>query len=72
MTEKERFFHNLLLDLHLCRWTGDRERVGAILENIGAYSYAHTNSNIDDPENKEEQAYKQLVERHNKIMLPKS
>lgn len=70
MTEKEKFFHNLLLDLHLCRWTGNREKVGAILENIGAYSYAHTNSNIEDDDDKEERAYQRLVKTHNEIMLP--
>jgi hypothetical protein len=68
MTPKELFFHNMLIDLHTFRWTMNSVAVKAILDNIGAYSYAHTNSNFYDEDDKEEKAYERLVEVHNQIM----
>lgn len=68
MTPKELFFHNMLIDLHTFRWTMNSVAVVAILDNIGAYSYAHTNGNAGDDDDKEEKAYELLVERHNEIM----
>jgi hypothetical protein len=47
MTQKEELsiYRNLLIHLHTCRWTGNNERMVKILDVIGAYSYARTNSN---------------------------
>ena len=46
-TQKEELaiYRELLIHLHTCNWTGHHEKVGKILEAIGAYSYARTNSN---------------------------
>lgn len=66
---KENFFHNLLIDLHTARWLMNGDMVTAILDNIGAYSYAHTNGNIWDEDDKYEKAYERLVKRHKEIML---
>lgn len=68
MTEKELFFKNLLIDFHTSRIKSHNNRVGAILENIGRYSYAHTSEDISNNPCKLEKAYKALVERHKQIM----
>ena len=49
MTEKEELllYRRLLIHLHTCRWTGHNDRVNEILDTIGDYSYARTNSNGD-------------------------
>ena len=48
-TQKEelRIYRELLIDLHTARWTGHDKRVLELLDLIGAYSYARTNSNGD-------------------------
>ena len=38
---------NVLVSLHTARWTMNEKRVIKILDAIGSYSYAHTNSNGD-------------------------
>jgi hypothetical protein len=68
MTKKEKFFHNLLIDLHTARWTLNGDMVNAILDNIGGYSYAHTNGNVWDEDDKYDKAYERFVEKHNEIM----
>jgi hypothetical protein len=68
MTDKEKFFHSMLIDLHTFRWTGNGDAVMAVLDNIGGYSYAHTNGNVWDEDDKYDKAYDRLVENHNKII----
>jgi len=38
---------SVLVSLHTARWTMNEKRVIEILDAIGSYSYAHTNSNGD-------------------------
>jgi len=66
--EKVNFFHNMLIDLHTFRWTGDGEKVMRVLEVIGGYSYAHTNSNVYDDDDKSERAYERLVSAIDEIV----
>ena len=49
MDEKEelQLYRRLLIHLHTCRWTGHIDKVNEILDAIGDYSYARTNSNGD-------------------------
>lgn len=42
--EELRIYRDLLITLHTCRWTGNNEKVVKILDKIGYYSYARTNS----------------------------
>lgn len=58
----------MLIDLHTFRWLGNGDGVRAIMDNIGAYSYAHTNSNEWDEDDKYDRAYASLVARHGEIM----
>ena len=46
-TQKEelKIYRDILIHLHTCRWTGHHESVVKILDRIGEYSYARTNSN---------------------------
>lgn len=48
-TEKEELliYRRLLIRLHTARWTGHDELVEDLLNRIGEYSYARTNSNGD-------------------------
>lgn len=50
MTDKEELniYRNLLIRLHTCRWTGNMPAFWSLIEKIGAYSYARTNSNGDE------------------------
>jgi hypothetical protein len=50
MESKQSFFHGLLISLHTARWTGNSEHFGKLMDMIGGYSYAHTNSNLWDDE----------------------
>ena len=61
MDEKEELaiYRNLLINLHTARWCGNNDRVIKILDAIGSYSYARTNSNGDD-EREEKQQLKTL------------
>lgn len=47
ISEKYNILHNVLINLHTARWTMNEARVKQILDAIGSYSYAHTNSNGD-------------------------
>ena len=49
LTQKEelKLYRRLLIHLHTCRWTGHHDKVVEILDAIGKYSYARTNSNGD-------------------------
>ena len=38
-------YRRLLIRLHTARWTGNAELVNKLLNRIGEYSYARTNSN---------------------------
>lgn len=66
--EKVNFFHNMLIDLHTFRWTGDGEKVKRVLDAIGGYSYTHTNGNFYDDEDKYDRAYERLVSTINEIV----
>lgn len=51
MTDKEklRFYDSLMIYIHTANWTGDRNKnLPRIMKAIGAFSYAHTNSNAGD------------------------
>jgi hypothetical protein len=63
LTEKEELevYRRLLIHLHTCRWTGHSEKVKEILDAIGNYSYARTNSN-DDEKQEEESRIRTLLE----------
>lgn len=67
MTDKEKFFTSLMIDIHTCRWTGTMDRYAAYMDTIAAFSYAHTNSSEYDKEDKPEKAYDFFVERCKKI-----
>jgi len=41
---------NVLINLHTCRWTGNMEKFWKLIEKIGEYSYARTNSNGHEEE----------------------
>jgi hypothetical protein len=47
VTQKEELaiYRNLLIRLHTARWTGNAELVKVLLNRIGEYSYARTNTN---------------------------
>jgi len=55
LTEKEelQLYRRLLIHLHTCRWTGHADKVNEILNAIGDYSYARTNSSGDWEQEKE-------------------
>jgi hypothetical protein len=65
MTDKEKFYHELLISLHTLRWTGSPKLV-KLLDIIGRYSYKHTNSNAGD-EYEPEKYFNQLKEDYNKL-----
>ena len=64
---KEAFFKDLLISIHTCRWTGNTDRFIAYLDAIAAYSYAHTNSNFYDEEDKIDKAHDRFVEQCKQI-----
>ena len=67
MTQKEELSicRSLLIRLHTARWTGNNKRLGEILDAIGAYSYARTNSNAGDYKREEEDREKTLINLKN-------
>jgi hypothetical protein len=48
-------YRNLLINLHTARWTMNNDRVIKILDLIGNYSYARTNSNGDEEQDRKNQ-----------------
>lgn len=58
-TEKEELliYRRLLIRLHEARWTGNKKLVEELLNSIGEYSYARTNSNGDWKQEKEIQIH---------------
>jgi hypothetical protein len=56
-TEKEELeiYRRLLINLHTARWTGHTEKVQDLLDRIGRYSYARTNSNGDEEQEERQQ-----------------
>lgn len=56
--EELSIYRNLLIKLHTARWTGNQKMFAEIIEKIGAYSYARTNSNAGN-----EEAEKELMDR---------
>ena len=67
MTDKEKFFTNLMIDIHTCRWTGTMDRYAAYMDAIASFSYAHTNSNFYDTDDKWDKAYDQFEKRCEEI-----
>ena len=61
MTDKEKFFTNLMIDFHTARWLFDSDRIAAYMDAIATFSYAHTNSNIGDEDDKLDKAYDEFV-----------
>lgn len=67
MTDKEKFFTSLMIDIHTCRWTGTMDRYAAYMDAIAAFSYAHTNSSEYDEDDKVDTAYDRFVKRCEQI-----
>ena len=67
MTDKEKFFKNLIIDIHTCRWTGTMDRYAAYMDAIAVYSYSLTNSNLGDTDDKADRAYDYFVAQCQKI-----
>jgi hypothetical protein len=66
--EKVNFFTDMLINLHTYRWTGDGEKVKRVLDAIGGFSYAHTNSNFYDEDDKLDRAYERMVKTMDEIV----
>lgn len=56
-----------MIDIHTCRWTGTMDRYGAYMDAIAAFSFAHTNSNFYDTDDKWDKAYDQFEKRCEEI-----
>lgn len=67
MTNKEKFFKNLMIDIHTCRWIGAMDRYAAYMDAIASFSYAHTNSNFNDEDDKWDKAYDEFENRCEEI-----
>jgi len=50
-----------MIDFHTARWLFDSGRVAAYMDAIATFSYAHTNSNIGDEDDKLDKAYDEFV-----------
>ena len=61
MTDKEKFFTSLMIDFHTARWLFDSDKIAAYMDAIATFSYAHTNSNISDEDDKLDKAYDEFV-----------
>ena len=65
ITEQEELeiYRNLLINLHTARWTMNEKQVIKILDAIGIYSYARTNSSgdYDQDERNQERTLKELT-----------
>ena len=55
LEEQVSIYNSLLISLHTARWTHNHEQFAEIMDKIGAYSYARTNSNGYEEEEKEQQ-----------------
>lgn len=55
MKEELDIYRNLLISLHTARWTMNHDKVMKILDLIGNYAYARTNSNGDYEQDKKNQ-----------------
>ena len=62
--EELKIYRNLLINLHTANWTGNKKRFGELLQKIGSYSYARTNSN-GFPEEEEERMKQTLLDLDN-------
>jgi hypothetical protein len=45
LEEEVQIYRRLLVRLHTARWTGNKKLLNSLLDKIGFYSYARTNSN---------------------------
>ena len=68
MTQKEelKLYRELLITFHTLEWTGNYDKLRKLVELIGAYSYARTNS-IGD-EKQERRLEKQTLENLKKFI----
>ena len=57
MTQKEelKLYRELLITFHTLNWTGKHDKLKKLVELIAAYSYARTNSNGDEKQEKRDQ-----------------
>ena len=46
--EKVRIYESFLISLHTAQWTGNQKRFAEMINKVGAFSYARTNSNGDE------------------------
>jgi hypothetical protein len=62
-TEKEelKIYRNLLINLHTAAWTCNTKKFQELMERIGRYSYARTNTN-GFPEEEEERMKQTLLD----------
>lgn len=58
-------YRQLLINLHTARWTGHTKKVNEILDAIGAYSYARTNTNEGNFEQEEIDRLNTLIKLEN-------
>jgi|WetSurMetagenome_2_1015567.scaffolds.fasta_scaffold636737_2 hypothetical protein len=62
---REKFYHRVLMLIHLFNWTGRHDKLGELIKVLGTWSYNQTNSNegveYDDEENFNN--FKDAVER---------
>ena len=53
LEEEVQIYRNLLINLHTARWTQNTKLFAKLMDKIGAYSYARTNSNGYEEEEEE-------------------
>lgn len=63
ITEKEelKIYRNLLINLHEASWTGNAKKFSKIMNGIGEYSFARTNSNPGNEEQEEKNRLQTLL-----------
>jgi len=48
LEQEVQIYRDLLMQLHLYRWTGNTVKFSRLMDKIAAYSYARTNSNFHE------------------------
>jgi len=59
--EENKILKKLLINLHTARWTGNYEMVENLLNKIGQFSYARTNSFEESSEETEQREIQTLL-----------
>lgn len=54
LRDEVNIYRSLLINLHTAAWTGNEEMISFFMDRIGAYSYARTNSNGYEKEEKQQ------------------